>query len=315
MAPCTAFGDGRVSGHLPDGLEEVSGLAASSTRDGVLWAIEDSGNAASLHALALNGDDLGEVPVTGATNVDWEDVAVAGPDLFIADIGDNRARRAGVTVYRVPEPAGGVARVAATIRLRYPSGPADAEAIVVDPRSGDLFVLTKTTRGGGSHILRAPSADLAGGDVITMSDEGTVALHTDDIAVPGDDLVTGAATTTDGGTIFVRTYGRVLAYTRRAGDTVAEALRREPCVAPSIPESQGEAVAAVGRGYVTTSEGGGSPIHRFAASPLAPASPSTRPVWPVVALGVAVAAVAAVVLSRGRRRRSNRPLDRPPPTP
>jgi hypothetical protein len=251
-----------------------------------------------LHALSRTGDELRTVPVEGATNVDWEDLAVRGHDLFIGDIGDNRARRPAVTVYRVPEPIGATARPTATIQLRYPGGPTDAEALLADPRSDDLIVLTKDWDGDGTRILRTSTASTSG----MLEDQGELSLATGQLHVPGDDLVTGAAISPDGATVFVRTYGRVLAFTRRAGESVVDALRRPPCAAPSAPERQGETVAADGTGYLTLSEGAGTPIHRFVSVEVDARHDEHRPVWPVVALGVAVLAVLAVVVRRARRR-------------
>ena len=55
----------------------------------------------------------------------------------------------------------------------------------------------------------------------------------------------------------MRTYGLVLLWDRAPGESVPEALAREPCRASVEPEAQGESVAIEpdGRGYVTISEG------------------------------------------------------------
>lgn len=100
--------------------------------------------------------------VTGAAARDWEGIA-AGPGpqrntpyLYIGDIGDNSARRAEIIVYRVPEPAITAAdagstkskprltAAAETIRLRYPDGKHDAEALLVHPVTGNIYIVTKT---------------------------------------------------------------------------------------------------------------------------------------------------------------------------
>ena len=69
-------------------------------------------------------------------------------------------------------------------------------------------------------------------------------------------LVTAADISPDGSIILVRTYQQVLAFTRSWDESVAEALEGAPCVAPSRPEPQGEAVAwsAGGDAYFTASE-------------------------------------------------------------
>lgn len=68
--------------------------------------------------------------------------------------------------------------------------------------------------------------------------------------------MTAADISPDGSIILVRTYQQVLAFTRSWDESVAEALGGAPCVAPSRPEPQGEAVAwsAGGDAYFTASE-------------------------------------------------------------
>ena len=96
----------RVAGRVraPEATE-LSGLVASPTQKGVLWAHNDSGDRARLFALRTDGSLIASLDVPGAEAVDWEDVAV-GPDdtLLVGDIGDNGAVRASVDVWRVPEP-------------------------------------------------------------------------------------------------------------------------------------------------------------------------------------------------------------------
>ncbi|HYO62603.1 MAG TPA: hypothetical protein VER08_02990, partial [Pyrinomonadaceae bacterium] len=109
--------------------------------------------------------------VAGAQIVDWEDIA-AGPGpggrsyIYVGDIGDNDNSRAAVVVYRFPEPAvaeaggGGEPREterAESVSLKFPDGPRDAEALMVHPRTGDIYVVNKTnTAAAGVYKLAAP---------------------------------------------------------------------------------------------------------------------------------------------------------------
>ncbi|MFD1007227.1 SdiA-regulated domain-containing protein [Oceanisphaera ostreae] len=52
----------------------------------------DSGNDAELFMLTANGDLIARLPVA-AGNHDWEDIAVQGNTLYVADIGNNNGRR------------------------------------------------------------------------------------------------------------------------------------------------------------------------------------------------------------------------------
>lgn len=227
--------------------------------------------------------------MSGATNVDWEDVAFAGGDLFAADIGDNRARRPSVTIYRVPEPepGAGAVRPSAVLQVRYPGGPADAEALVAD--GSDLYVLTKNWDGAGSRLLRLPRADGVAEDLGVTR-------------IPRSELVTGASWRS--GVVYVRTYLGVEAF---AGPSVAAALRSAPCRLPSLPEPQGEAIAATATGYVTASEGASPALHAFRLDrPQLTSQASRRPArrrGPVGRYALVGAVVAGVIALRRRARR------------
>ena len=108
-----AAGSGTTSGTVANpAIDELSGLAQSRAHPGVLWANNDSGDTARVYALGTDGADLGTVSVSGATAVDWEDLALGpGPGgtdhLYVGDTGGAGTpanARPTVTVYRFPEP-------------------------------------------------------------------------------------------------------------------------------------------------------------------------------------------------------------------
>ena len=252
-----------VAGAVPDPVTEASGLAVSRNNRGVVWAHNDSGGEPSLYALGADGQIRATLPVAGAVNVDWEDMARGpgpggAPDwLYVGDIGDNGASRGSVRVYRVPEPdlggsaSGAVlpAAPAAFVDLVYADGPRDAEALVVDPRNGDLFVITK--REERSRVYRARSPSFTG-ETVTL----------EYLRELGEGLVTAADACPDGKTVLVRSYFGLDAY---GGSSVAGALRGEPTRRLVEVESQGETVAAAPdcEGYYTLSEGSGQPLVRY----------------------------------------------------
>ncbi len=95
--PVQWAGDIKIAARLPDDVLETSGLAE---RDGVVWTINDSGDGPNLYA--LRGHHLlRKVQVKGARNIDWEDLAQDDEYLYIADCGNNRARRKQVQIYKV----------------------------------------------------------------------------------------------------------------------------------------------------------------------------------------------------------------------
>jgi hypothetical protein len=256
-------------------LTEISGIVASRRSAGVFWVHNDSGDAARVFAIGADGRDLGEFALSGAGAVDWEDIAagpgpVAGVDyLYLADIGDNAKARTSVQVYRVPEPlvdasaAPGAPQTltgVATLSFAYPDGPHDAEALIVDPANGELFVLTKDLVGGVAQVFRAP-ADLADGSTTGLTQVATVSLG----FLHG---VTGADVTPNGDVVALRTYVSVVLYPRPAGQSLAQAFSQPSCDgASSASEPQGEAIGFThdGRGYVTVSEGAHPDLHQFVA--------------------------------------------------
>ena len=125
-------------------ITELSGLAR--TQDGRFWTHNDSGDGPRVFELDTTGAFLREVAVQGAEAYDWEDIAIRGDTLYVADIGDNLGARESVQVYRFELPEGPTAQ-ATTLTLRYPDRPRNAEALLVDPRTGELAIITKDFSG------------------------------------------------------------------------------------------------------------------------------------------------------------------------
>jgi hypothetical protein len=257
-----------------DAIKEASGIASSRRVDGVWWVHNDSGDTARVFAINSTGQTLGEYALSGATAVDWEDMAVGpGPSagvsyLYLGDIGDNGNARASVQVYRVAEPMVDPSNPlvtpqaltgVTTLTLHYPDGAHDAEGMFVDPSTHDVFVVTKDLVGGVAQVYQAPAP--SDGSSTTMNKVATVPLG----MWQG---VTGADITPAGDVIALRTYFTVFLYPRTAGSTVGQAFAQPSCQgAASAAEPQGEAVGFTrdGRGYVTLSEGVHVPLHRFIA--------------------------------------------------
>ena len=159
---------GTTVGTLTDeSLVEVSGIAASARHPGTLWMHNDSGDRARVAAVAESGETRATYSVTGAAAEDWEDMAVGpGPVagesyLYLGDIGDNGADRDDIVVYRIPEPtiSGGGSHTLAgaeALTLRYPDGARNAEALFVDPSSGELYLIEKSSDGGARRHLPRP---------------------------------------------------------------------------------------------------------------------------------------------------------------
>jgi hypothetical protein len=257
-------------------LKEISGIDASIKNPGVYWVHNDSGDTARIFAVdSKTGATLGTYTLSGAHATDWEDIEVGpGPDptksyVYVADIGDNSLNRSSVTIYRIPEPT--VTGTASnpttttvtgvdTFNLKYPDGPHNAESFIVDPKTGEMLIIDKTSA-GNPQIYEAPGG-LASGSTTTLKDVGTLPLGSG-----GGNLVTGADVSPDGTEVAVRTYDHVLLWNRDPSQDIATVLEQKPVMGPVPDEQQGEAIAFNndGLGYVTTSEGTNQYLHEYTA--------------------------------------------------
>lgn len=247
--------------HAP--ISEASGIVASQKNPGVLWVHNDSGQPNRVFALSSRGVHLGTYVLNGVKNHDWEDIALGpGPEagrsyLYIGDIGDNRARRDLKYIHRVPEPrvragqaAGQTLSNIETISFRYPDGKRDAETLLVDPITKDLYVISK--REPQVRVYRAASPQLTTAP-ITLERVATLALNEH---AAQDAWLVGGDISPSGAEILLKSYRAVYYWTRAPGQTVHQALTARPVTLPYLPEPQGEALGwkADGTGYYTVSE-------------------------------------------------------------
>lgn len=226
-------------------ITEASGIADSKTHPGHLWVMEDGGNPVQLLLLGHDGQVKAELPISNASNRDWEDMVLAGNHLYIGDIGDNEQKHGSYSIYRFPEPAQGAKNITQVdkIRFRYPDKSHDAEAFLVDPVNGEVVVFTK--RDSLSKIFGL-SANYSLTAENTVTDLGTLPYN----------AVVSAALSPDSKLVFIKTYNKIYRYTRAAGQTLADAVKGKPTEMPYQQEPQGEAVCfrQDGKGYFTLSE-------------------------------------------------------------
>ena len=248
----------RIVGRLqvPE-LTELSGLAASVRNPGRLWAHNDSGGEPILYCVTIEGAACGRVRLDGATSVDCEDIAIrqqgdAGV-LYVADIGDNERTRDFVTIHRLDEPAS----AAGTVRpesfdLSFPRRPHDAEAIIVEPETEDLYLVTKDLAGRPDvFVARGPL-----GSATTLEPVGSIRL-VGPIAV-----VTGASLAPTGDRIVLSTYASGYELTLPPGEEFDSIWGQEPDRIDLGSHAQGEAVAYLRSGTIISgSEGAGTPLY------------------------------------------------------
>ncbi|HWB79158.1 MAG TPA: hypothetical protein VG755_29560 [Nannocystaceae bacterium] len=272
LPECPGYMDAIAAATIVDpAIVEASGLAASRAHPGVLWVHNDSGDGARVFAIYESGASLAELAIDDAIALDWEDMSLGpGPDegvdyLYFGDIGDNPELRATVQVYRVaePDPADGSGTVtgAVMLDLNYPDGSHNAETLLVDPKTGDIVIVTKEAR-GPSIVFVAPFPQEEGAP-IDMQAIGELAFGS--ATLPGSELATGGDISPDGSTIAIRTYDSVFGWRRTPTMTLEEAFAGAPCPLPMMARTQGEALAFTTDAYYTVSEGAMPTLWRFDA--------------------------------------------------
>ncbi len=255
-----------------DAINESSGLVASRMNDGVFWTMNDSGDDAVLYALNAEGQHLGVYSLDGITNRDWEDIAIGGgPDyqqyLYVGDIGDNGNQYETKYIYRVIEPIVSPSQPPVTetitgidtIAFQYPDGEHDAETLMHDPLTNDLYIVSKRWvdfPGGVDYLYRAPYPQSTD-EIIILEYLGE--LDYEPSQVPFSEEYAGATAgdiSPIGDEILIKTYSDVYYWKREQNQSIGEALQNNYFTVEYMVEPQGEAIcwSTDGNGYFTISE-------------------------------------------------------------
>jgi hypothetical protein len=274
-------------------IQEASGLAASRVNPGLWWVHNDGPNSvepvpASIYALDARGTIVATVDLTGATNIDWEDideVTIGGvSSIWVADTGDNGKIRPNVQLYRIQEPAitapgQTIAMTPDVVTLDYPGGAAhNVETSFVDPATGDLYLVTKEVP---PLVFRAPAASLVPGTTVQLS-ASIATLDALDYATNPAGRPAGGDLTADGTLLAIKTLDRTFMWHRSPGQSIQAMLRQKPAgdciyddvatvqqgITPALPDlGHGEAIAFTpdGRQLATIAEGGQVPLKLFRA--------------------------------------------------
>ena len=185
VVPTVAGAQDTVAFTIKDArITESSGLAVDPSGN-IYWTVNDSGDRGVVYGIGLDGRVQGSLNFR-AQPLDVEAVAVHQDRLYVADIGDNNARRRFVRVYVVTNPrANGLTVAYHAYDFRYPDGPQDAETLLVDD-SGRLFIVTKGQKGA---IYEAPAKpDRQGVNDLEQVGSGPSNV-TDGTFLPGGDKI------------------------------------------------------------------------------------------------------------------------------
>jgi hypothetical protein len=264
-------------------MTELSGLVA--TRSGYVAVNDGSDDPAARQIFYL--DQKCQVTRTvgyPSRPRDTEDLGLA-PDgtLWVADIGDNDADRDTIGLWRLPPGA----KKPQLLRLSYPDGAHDAEALLITP-AGTPIVVTKTVAEAGVY---EPVGALRAGRTTALKRVGSVTLPITTTANPfsfaGRLVITGGAVSPDGRHAVLRTYADAFEFDVEGGDVVAAITKGDPRQIPLPNEPQGESVAYTpdGTAILTISEASRQPAGTKAdllryALPERPALPSETPPAP-----------------------------------
>lgn len=317
---CQAYDPGSLVGTFVDGrVAEASGVVASQINPGMYWTHNDSGNAAEIYAFTLDGTIVTSYSVGNATNIDFEDMAIAPcpPQvsssacscIYIGDTGDNLAARPRKTVYVFPEPVTGQSetRTADAIALEF-SYPADttgtemhldAETLIVDPRDGSIYIVSKETSMTRSRVFKFPVVD--SNAPVTLTQVGEIVFN---FGGSSGKFATGGDMASDGSRLVVRTLDHALEFkvdpALPPAEGVVQALKGTPLVIPLPTASQGEAIAygPDALTLVAISENVPSPIHQISCVQGSVAA------QPVVGLGTACEVATGCSMAHGRSRPS-----------
>ena len=256
-------------------IGEASGLAASRLNPGYFWTHNDSGNPNNIYFFDSKGKGLREFELTGATNRDWEDMAIVGESdgsatIYIADFGDNKAVYADYTIYWFKEPivnANTSSKIIPnSLKFTLPDGSRDMECLLIDQKTKDIFIVSKRENNKRLYKIAAanvsPSASVQAEFVQELTFSTPVVADSRVVSV---NYISGGAVSADNTEILIKNYFEMYYWKRSSGETIPSALKRPPVKVTyaginsdgSGQEIQGEAVcfAADGSGYYTLGEG------------------------------------------------------------
>lgn len=299
-----ADNDGKISQFTDPRITESSGLVVGRDDDDLAYTVNDSGNASMVFAVQLSSGKTVGTATAGVNFVDAEALSVdSASTLWIADTGDNNRMRNDVALYALPEfGATQVQALAKRYPLVYPEGPRDVEALVINPRNDQKFLLTKGLMGG--EVFEVP-------EELKQGEPNRVTLV--DAVVPA--MITDAAFTPDGRYVVARNYIKANVLDAATWKTV-DSVRL-----PLAQQGETLAMEPSGTSFLVGSEGAGAAINQVALTapvvdePTSTAQPAASGQTPSAAepgnsgfagstwmwTGLAMALLAAVCVGATRR--------------
>ncbi|MEU2119415.1 WD40 repeat domain-containing protein [Streptomyces sp. NPDC016459] len=264
-------GHARAEGPEPDRdftiedsrVTESSGIAASRAHPGIYWTHNDQ-DAPLIYGIdSRTGKTVATLTLRGVgTPRDMEAIAV-GPDgdLYVGDIGDNLdGTWDHVWIYRFPEPKVLKDQKVAARQyvVKYADGARNAEALMVHPKTGRVYIASKNEEGGGLY---------AGPEKLSSS--GTNVFR----RIGEVPWVTDGAFSPDGDRLMLRGYFSAREYVWKNGRPDGESTS---VGAPFQGQAESVTYTTDGSAFMFGSEGQGSRVVRVDRQETAP-RPSDNP--------------------------------------
>ncbi|XP_046364552.2 uncharacterized protein LOC124140820 isoform X2 [Haliotis rufescens] len=274
-SPASDFSNRVTEGQISSasGLHMVSGLAASKTHPGYLYAINDNAGSDKIYIVhADTAKVVGVLTVQHSHEFDWEDIAVgpcprgSGACIFVADTGSQHHNQA--TVYAVKEPSTThTQNVQVTSTYGYKWTEGSSEAMVVDS-AGEVYMFSEHS-GQPAHMAKLPSQNWDNGKVNTLHSTLTLPFKSANSGPLAADI------SPSGTDLLIKTLNHIY-YWHMPGKSVVNALQHPGIGVPYVSESRGESVAWKwdGNGYYTIGQDSQQALHFYGRKvPI----PSTRP--------------------------------------
>ncbi|MEA5257035.1 hypothetical protein VB264_04505 [Arcicella aquatica] len=253
-------------------IDEASGLIASQTNKGYLWTHNDSGDSNRIFLMDKAGKGLYEFYLQGATNRDWEAISSVtfpeGSYLYVGEIGDNNAQYDEYAIYKVAEPT-----IAANtpsvntltnvqkITFKYPDGAKDAECMLIDQETKDIYILSKREKNQRLYRIPYPQSF---SQTITAEFVEEVSFS---VANNQGFYITDGSISADNQEILIKNYLQVFHWRRQTNESIPSALKRAASLLPYTAEPQGEGISFSydGSSFYTISEESDNkiPVHLY----------------------------------------------------
>ena len=249
-------------------LLEISGMSPSLLNEEILWAHNDSGDAAQIYAIHKNGTHLATVTLEGVVATDFEDMASGFcPNrqdycLYIADVGDNRHERETLQLHILKEPVIDASlseqplsyALEKTIELTFSGEKPNIEAFVVNNQNNRGYFFEKAD----NQMPRLFVVDLEGENHQTIGDAATFAAPRLPNSTGINTLITAGAYHSNAKRLVLKTYAGVFEYRFIGEQTLENIADVTPIIVSERPawELQGESItySYLGDTILTSSE-------------------------------------------------------------